>query len=164
MRLLMLHNRYRAHGGEERAVIELATLLRRRGHLVELLERDSAAVSSVRAAHALLRGGERESEVEDAIARVRPDVVHAHNLHPLLGWRALAAARDAGVRTVLQLHNYRLYCATGVAYRNGVPCHACRGLDTVPGLVHNCRGSRPQAAVYAAGIALAQRRLLAAAD
>ena len=40
-------------------------------------------------------------------------VVHAHNINPTLGWRALAAAREAGARVVLHLHNYRLVCAVG---------------------------------------------------
>jgi hypothetical protein len=37
MRVLLLHNRYRAEGGEERAVADTAALLRARGHEVELL-------------------------------------------------------------------------------------------------------------------------------
>ncbi len=163
MRVLMLHNRYRARGGEERAVIAITALLRRRGHHVELLERDSSSVGAGRAARAMLRGGVSEVEVEEAVARFRPDVVHAHNLHPLFGWRALAVARAGGARTVLHLHNYRLYCAIGVAFRDGAPCHECHGRNTLPGLMHRCRGGLPEAAVYAAGLASQQRRLLAAA-
>jgi glycosyltransferase involved in cell wall biosynthesis len=112
----------------------------------------------------MLSGGEDPAAVAAAVRRERIDVVHAHNLHPLFGWRALAAARGAGARTVLHLHNFRLYCAIGVAYRAGAPCHICRGRNTLPGLVHRCRGSLPEAAVYAAGLASQQRRLLEHAD
>lgn len=165
-RVLLLHNRYRAAGGEERVVDELAALLAARGHAVARLERDSAAVGRAQAARALLRGGEPEVEA-DVAAAVRAheaDVVHAHNVHPLLGWRALAAAREAGARVVLQLHNYRLVCAIGVAYREGAQCHRCHGRDTRPGVRHRCRGSLPEALVYGAGLARQQPRLLAAAD
>jgi hypothetical protein len=43
--ILLLHNRYRVPGGEERVVEELAWLVREHlGEAVEVLERDSAAV------------------------------------------------------------------------------------------------------------------------
>lgn len=164
MRILIIHNRYRLPGGEERSVAEISALLRSRGHEVELLERDSARVSGARAGRALLAGGEAPDEVVDAVRRMRADVVHAHNLHPLFGWRSLAAARTAGARTVLHLHNFRLSCAIGVAYRDGRPCHSCGARDTLPGVVHRCRGSLSEAGVYAAGLALQYPHLLAQAD
>jgi glycosyltransferase involved in cell wall biosynthesis len=164
MRVLILHNRYRAEGGEERAVRETVALLRRYGHAAALLERASGSVGVARAARAMLAGGEDPGAVAAIVRSERIDVVHAHNLHPLFGWRALAAARAAGARTVLHLHNFRLYCAIGVAYRDGAPCHDCHGRATWPGLVHRCRGGVGEAAVYAAGLALQQPHLLAAAD
>src|SRR5947209_14170470 len=108
MRILMLHNRYRALGGEERAVGEIAHLLLRRGHEVRVLERSSSEVGRARAAASLLGGGRDPDEVSDAVTEMRADVVHVHNIHPLFGWRSLAAARAAGARTVLHLHNFRL--------------------------------------------------------
>jgi glycosyltransferase involved in cell wall biosynthesis len=163
-RVLLLHNRYRAAGGEERVVEELDALLCARGHAVARLERDSAAAGPARAAHGLLRGGLEEDEVARAVRAHRAEIVHAHNVHPLLGWRALAAARAAGARVVLHLHNYRLVCAIGVAYRDGAPCYRCHGRDTRPGVRHRCRGNVPEALVYAAGLTRQQPHLLAHAD
>lgn len=139
-------------------------MLFERGHDVELMERISETVGPVTAARGLLRGGLDASEVSRAVRRLNADVVHAHNLHPLFGWRALAAARSAGARTVLQLHNFRLYCAIGVAYRDGAPCFSCRGSNTLPGLRHRCRGSLGEATVYAAALHRQQPRLLQYAD
>jgi glycosyltransferase involved in cell wall biosynthesis len=162
MRVLLLHNRYRSAGGEERAVADLAGLLERRGHAVHLIDRTSArggrrgagaeATERRRAARGLLAGGLDSDEVADAVRRWQPDVVHAHNLHPTLGWRALAAAKRAGARTILHLHNFRLFCAIGVAFRDGEPCFRCQGRNTWPGLRLRCRGSLPEAAVYAVGL------------
>jgi glycosyltransferase involved in cell wall biosynthesis len=164
MRVLLLHNRYRAEGGEERAVAEIAALLARRGHVVEVLERSSGQLGRVPAARAFMVGGVDPQQVARAVRRLRPDVVHAHNLHPLFGWRALAAARAAGARTVLHLHNFRLFCAIAIGYRDGAPCFRCRGTDTRPGLRLRCRGSLGEAAVYAAGLHRQQPHLLAHAD
>jgi len=163
-RVLLLHNRYRFAGGEERVVDELEALLAAHGHAVARLERDSEQASDARAARGLLRGGVDPGDVAKAVRLHRADVVHAHNVHPLLGWRALAAAQGAGARTVLHLHNYRLVCAIGVAFRDGAPCQLCHGRDTLPGVRHRCRGSYKESAVYAAGVARQQPRLLRYAD
>jgi glycosyltransferase involved in cell wall biosynthesis len=164
MRVLLLHNRYRFKGGEERAVADIAALLEARGHPVELLERSSAEAGKRRAAQAMVLGGTDPAEVAQTVRRFDADVVHAHNVHPLFGWRALSAAREAGARTVLHLHNFRLFCAIGVAYRDGTPCFRCRGRDTRPGVRLVCRGSLGEAVVYAVGLHTQQPRLFEHAD
>ncbi len=163
--VLFLHNRYRTTGGEERVVEDLLALVRGRlGEDAELLARDSAGLSSGRAALGLLRGGLGERDVGEAVRRSGARLVHAHNLLPGLGWRALAAARAAGARVVLHLHQYRLVCAVGVCFTDGADCTRCHGRGTLPGVVHNCRGSRAEAVAYAASLALWQRRLSSLAD
>src|SRR5829696_5650403 len=53
--ILLLHNRYRVAGGEERAVEDLAWLIRTElGEEAEVLERDSAELGRGRAALGLL--------------------------------------------------------------------------------------------------------------
>ncbi len=162
--MLLVHNRYRLSGGEERSVADIAAALADRGHQVELLERSSAALSRAQAARGLLAGGIQPQEVERATERHRAEIVHAHNLHPTFGWRALAAARRAGARTVLHLHNFRLYCAIAIAYRDGAPCFRCHEGRTLPGLRLRCRGSLGEAAVYAAALRRQQQPLVDHAD
>ncbi|HWX45002.1 MAG TPA: glycosyltransferase, partial [Solirubrobacteraceae bacterium] len=163
--ILFLHNRYRTTGGEERVVEDLMWLVRERlGEPAELLTRDSMALGRRRAAAGLLRGGLDPHEVADAVRHGGARVVHAHNLHPTLGWRALAAARGAGARVVVHLHQYRLVCAVGVCFTQGEECTRCHRANTLPGVLRNCRGSRGEALAYGAGLALWQRRLVQHAD
>jgi glycosyltransferase involved in cell wall biosynthesis len=163
--ILFLHNRYRTPGGEERAVEETMWLVREHlGEEAEVLERDSAVVGRERAAVGLLRGGLAPEDVAQAVRRTRARIVHAHNLLPGLGWRALAAARDAGAAVVVHLHQYRLVCAVGVCFTHGADCTRCHSRNTLPGIVHNCRGGRAEAVTYAAALALWQRRLAAHVD
>ena len=164
MRVLVVHNRYRLEGGEERAVELQLAALRRAGIPHALLEHSSGEVSRSAAARALLRGGRDEDDVYAAARELGADVVHVHNMLPLFGPRSLAAARDAGARVVLQLHNLRLFCAIGVAARDGGPCFRCHHRFTLPGLALNCRGSLPEAAVYAAALARHQPAVLRAVD
>jgi glycosyltransferase involved in cell wall biosynthesis len=163
--VLFLHNRYRTTGGEERAVDELLALVRERlGEPAELLQRDSAGLAKLNAATGLLRGGIAPREVAKAVRLTGARVVHAHNLNPLFGWRALAAAREEGARVVAHLHQYRLVCATGVCFSGGQECTRCHGRNTLPGVVRNCRGSRLEASTYGASLALWQQRLVEQAD
>jgi glycosyltransferase involved in cell wall biosynthesis len=164
--ILFLHNRYRTPGGEERVVDDLMWLVRERlGEDAERLERDSSGLGRARATAGLLRGGLEPEEVAAAVRRTGARIVHAHNLTPAFGWRALAAAREAGARTVLHLHNYRLVCAVATCVDpGGHDCTRCHGRDTLPGVRLNCRRSRPEAAAYGAALALWQHRLVAQAD
>ncbi len=163
-RVLVVHNRYRVEGGEERSVELQLSALRAAGVEHALVERRSDEVGRVRAAAALLRGGDGEERLADAVRALPANVVHMHNMLPLFGPRGLAAARAAGARVVLHLHNLRLFCAIGVASRDGGPCFRCRGRNTLPGLVLNCRGSLPESAAYAAGLALHQPLVLDSVD
>jgi glycosyltransferase involved in cell wall biosynthesis len=163
--ILLLHNRYRTTGGEERAVADHLWLVRERlGEDAELLQRDSALLGRGRAAAGMLSGGLSPDEVAAAVRRTRARIVHAHNVNPAFGWRALAAARAAGARVVLHLHNYRLVCAVAVCFTRGQECTRCHGRNTWPGVRLRCRGPLAEAVVYGAGLALWQRRLAAQAD
>jgi len=164
--ILFLHHRYRVRGGEERAVDDLAWLASSHlGERVERLERDSARTTPAAAAVGLLRGGLRPGEVGEAVARTGARIVHAHNLNPTYGYRALAAARDAGARVVLHLHNSRLVCAVGTTIDpDGRDCTRCHGRDTRPGRRLVCRGDRTEATLYAASLAAWSARLVAQAD
>jgi glycosyltransferase involved in cell wall biosynthesis len=163
-RVLLLHNRYRVVGGEERSVELQRQAMEAVGIPHAVLERSSGDTGRARAAAALLRGGSDEDQVARAVRDLRADVVHAHNMLPLIGPRGLEAARAEGARVVLHLHNVRLFCATGFGERFGAPCSRCRGRRTLPGLVLNCRRSLPEAVTYAAALSMHQARVLEAVD
>jgi glycosyltransferase involved in cell wall biosynthesis len=164
MRVLVLHNRYRVHGGEEQAVDLHLEALRLAGVPHRVLMRDSAEAGRARAATAMLRGGDDPAEVSGAARELGAAVAHAHNMQPLFGPRSLAAARAEGAKVVLHLHNFRLFCAIGVSFRFGEPCFRCHHGRTFPGLVLNCRGSLPEAAVYAAGLSRQYPQVLDVVD
>src|SRR5918994_1204943 len=164
MPVLVVHNRYRLEGGEERSVQLQLDALRRAGIEHAVLERRSADASPPKAALALLTGGVDTDDVHAAVGELGADVAHVHNMLPLLGPRALQAARQAGAAVVLQLHNLRLFCAIGVAARDGGPCFRCPHRNTLPGLLLNCRDSLPEAVVYAAALARHQPAVMDTVD
>jgi glycosyltransferase involved in cell wall biosynthesis len=76
----------------------------------------------------------------------RPDVLHVHNVFPLLTTTPMRTAAAYGVPVVTSLHNYRRTCAAGTHFRDGAICEDCTGRTLAwPALVHGCyRDSRPQ--------------------
>jgi len=164
VRVLVAHNRYRFAGGEERAVDLQLQAFTEAGIPHAALIRDSATTSAPHAARSMLRGGDDPRAVTNAVRELQADVAHFHNMHPLFGHRGIAAAKEAGARTVLHLHNFRLFCSIAIAFRDGDDCFRCKGRRTLPGFVLNCRGSVPESAVYTTALALHQPRVFDAVD
>ena len=63
-------------------------------------------------------------ELRTLIRSHRPDVIHVHNLFPLL---SPAVLRTAAAPVVLTLHNYRLLCLPATFLRDGKTCEDCLG-------------------------------------
>src|SRR2546427_4219990 len=149
--VLFLHNRYRTTGGEEQVVDDLAWLVSERpGEPARVLAISSSALGRRRAAAGLLRGGLNPERVEREVRAAGARVVHAHNLQPAFGWRALAAARAAGARTILHLHQYRLVCAIGVCFTRRAQCTRCHRRNTLPRGRLKCRGRLARAGLFRA--------------
>lgn len=164
MRVLLLHNRYAAAGGEDAVVSAEKALLESRGQAVRLYEVANGAIgglaSRLRAGAGAVWSVAAERAVAREIARFGPDVVHVHNFFPLLSPSVYRPARRAGAAVVQTLHNYRLLCPNGILFRDGAPCADCVGRRVPwPGVLHGCyRGSR--AASASAAAMLATHRLI----
>lgn len=163
-RVLILHNRYRQSGGEERLVGQLKRLLDGRGIPCELLERESANVSRLEAGLALVRGGRRPEEVAQTVRAAGANIVHVHNMNPMFGARSLAAARRAGARVIVHVHNFRLFCAIATCFRDGEQCFRCHGRHTWPGVRYRCRGSAAEGAAYGVSLAAHQPLVFRSVD
>jgi glycosyltransferase involved in cell wall biosynthesis len=151
MRVLQVHNRYRSAipSGENRVVDLESRWLRLHGHQVERFERSSDAIDTWPAPRKALLPGQVlwSTDSYRALRRIlrgnRPDVVHVHNVYPLLSPSVLYACAREGVPVVATLHNYRPVCTSGNLFRDGAPCYDCVGRLPTPALRHGCyRDSR----------------------
>ena len=155
MRVLILHNRYKLHGGEDVVVEQEAALLREAGVAVDVLEvsnedivgfgdKVSAVVDSVYSRRS-------RAIVLQRLRAHRADLLHVHNFFPRLSPSVFDAASDAGCAVVQTLHNYRLVCPAATLFRDGHVCIECLGRSFAwPGIQHGCyRGSRVGSATIA---------------
>ena len=132
-------------------------LLSEAGHDVDLFSPELAHVSArttLEAAVGTIWSRFAVAEVERRIERRPPDVVHCHNLFPMLSPGVIRAA-SAAAPVILTLHNYRLMCLPGTLMRDGRICEDCRGRAPWPGVVHSCyRGSAAASSVLASSLML----------
>ena len=141
LRVLVAHNVYQQRGGEDSVVDAEVSLLRARGHDVELYLRHNdelAQTGQFAAAVQTLWSGRTVADLARRIAAFKPDVVHAHNTFPLISPSLYAAAARAGVPVVQTLHNFRLLCPQAMFLRNGHVCEDCLGKFPWRGVLHRC--------------------------
>lgn len=167
MHVLVVHNRYASAqpSGENKVVDQEVELLRAAGHRVELFERrsDDIAELSLRSKAALPLlvpwNPAVRSELAARLRTSRPDVVHVHNVFPLLSPAVIAACADADVPAVATLHNYTQVCPPGTLQRDGRPCTECVGTAPLPAVRHGCyRGSRLATVPLAVSLSVNRRR------
>lgn len=167
MKVLVVHNRYRSTSpsGEDRVVDDEHAVLVEAGHQVTRFERASDDIADWpvrRKALVPLRvvwNGPAAGSLDEALARVRPDVVHVHNVFPLLSPTVLRSCERSRVPCVVTLHNYQPLCPTGLLHRTGSACGECVGRRVpVPAVRHGCyRGSAAASVPLAASVAVHRR-------
>lgn len=148
MRILQLHNHYGSHSGESTVLDVHAELLRTFGHEVSAHTRSSTELESIRfgkvlAFFAALWNPASVRRIEGILHEFRPDVVHIHNLYPLLSPSVLPVICKNGVPIVMTVHNYRLVCPNGLFYNKRGICERCSG-----GREWHCIGSNCEESVF----------------
>lgn len=159
MKLLMVHNYYQQPGGEDLCLADESELLRSHGHSVLWYTDDNRRIDQLdrlTLARAILWNGSTYRNLARLIATHRPDVVHVHNIFPLISPSAYYAAQAAGVPVVQSVHNFRMFCVNGTFTRSGTICKDCtRTKLPWPGVVHRCyRGGLMSSLGAAAGLAM----------
>ena len=161
MRVLVAHSRHRLPGGEERSVELLCSALAERGVDVRLFEPSAAELDSwlrrLRAGAGMVYRPSAGRAIRTRTAGWRPDVVHVHNLLPMLSPSVLRTSKRLGAAVVLTTHNYRLVCPSGTLTRRGRTHTDCiHGSSFLCG-VRGARRPYRESILYGAAIELHRR-------
>jgi glycosyltransferase involved in cell wall biosynthesis len=166
VKVLIAHNRYRSAlpSGENVVVDDDISLLRAAGvEVVPLIEESDSIpglglVGKVGVATGPVFNPSGVGRIRRMLAVHKPDVVHVHNVFPLLSPWIVRTAHEAGVPVVQTVHNFRQDCVAGTYFRDGHVCTDCVGRRlATPALQHGCyRGSRLQTLPMVVGRALHQ--------
>jgi glycosyltransferase involved in cell wall biosynthesis len=162
MRVLHAYNTHRGFGGSDRNTEATIDLLRERGVQVEEFKRDSRDLPQNLAGRiqAFAGGLYAAGAVRDfeAVLRERPpDVVHVHELYPLISPWILPACTRAGIPVIMSCSDFRLSCPIATHYTRGEACYRCVGGREYWCVLRNCRANLPESAAYALRNASARR-------
>jgi glycosyltransferase involved in cell wall biosynthesis len=143
MNIAIVHNAYGKLSGEEMVIENLAALLKKRGLSVCRFSRSSTEIEDkLSGKAAALFSGIHNPFAAKAFAEFlkmnRPDVVHIHNLYPLISPSILPVCKTLGVPVVMTVHNFRLVCPNGLLMRHSEICHRCLGGREYWCVLRNC--------------------------
>ncbi|MDX2149901.1 MAG: glycosyltransferase family 4 protein [Bryobacteraceae bacterium] len=154
MRILHAYTHHRGGGGAENFIRSTIELCRQHGLAVESFCCNSNELGGGIRAH--LEAGMRAFYspptvrlFEEAVERFGPDVVHLHDLFPLIPPQILGVCRRRKIPVVMSAEHYRLTCPIATHFRDGKVCTQCTGGREHWAVLHNCRGSVPESAIVA---------------
>jgi glycosyltransferase involved in cell wall biosynthesis len=64
-------------------------------------------------------------ELKLLIKKEKPDIAHFHNIWYLISPFAYYACKEEGIPVIQTLHNYRIFCTSGLLFRNNKICEEC---------------------------------------
>ncbi len=157
MKILQIHNTYQNLGGEDSVVRIESELLRKAGHQVhQWIENNNSfkklnffqiffyGIQSIWSIKSFLKALKRLKEL-------KPDIVHVHNTVPIITSSVFWACKFKKIPSVQTIHNFRMYCASGILMRNATVCEKClhNGFP-IHAILHRCyRNSYLQSIVMA---------------
>ena len=155
MKILLIHNKYGKFSGEEAVVESQIKLLRANDHLVITYFRSSEELEAMpnaklKAFFSAFYNPKSISAIKALITKEKPDLVHIHNLYPLISPAILPVIKKMGIPIAMTVHNYRLLCPNGLFFNKGSICEKCTGLGKeINCITNNCEGSLFKSTGYA---------------
>ena len=146
MRILVAHNSHKIAGGEQQVFESETALLESAGHEVvrfNIHNDQIDSMSRLSLGAKTIWNRESQNKLLALIDQHAPEIIHAHNILPLISPSLFGAAKKRGVKTVWTLHNYRLICPGMFLMRDEKVCEKCVGRKVaLPAIRHKCyRGS-----------------------
>jgi glycosyltransferase involved in cell wall biosynthesis len=162
LRVLHAYNRHRSGGGATKATIALVALSREHGLEVDVFERSSCnlpanALGHLRAGLSAFVPGSSVREFKIMLRQFKPNLVHAHELFPLVSPWILPACWAENVPVVMTCNDYHLTCPARTHFRDGVICTECVDAGVSRSVVHNCRGKQIESMTMAAYCAMVEK-------
>lgn len=130
--VVIVHNYYGKLSGEETVVENLASLLDKRGINVLRFSRSSAEIEEkqlgkMAAFFSGIHNPFAKRAFKNLLKEKKPDIVHIHNLYPLISPSILQVCKAYSIPVVMTVHNFRLVCPNGLLLSKGEVCHRCLG-------------------------------------
>ena len=162
MRVLQAFNRHRRGGGADTAAEATVAVLAEKGvEIVSFIYDSKDLPPGFRGKWKALCDGlyarEAVRQFEALLRACAPDVVHVHELYPLISPWILPVSHRHRVPVVMSCYDYRLSCPVATHVSAGRICTRCVGGREHWAVLKNCRANVPESVAYALRNALARR-------
>ncbi|MBN2545493.1 MAG: glycosyltransferase [Spirochaetes bacterium] len=131
MTVLAIHNYYKLRGGED-AVFENETLLlEKSGHRVIKYIKNNSEIDNytflkkIKFLFKCIYNSETICELKKIVKENKIDIVHVHNVFPLISPSIYAFFHKNKIRVVQTVHNYRFICPNGLFFTHKEKCTRC---------------------------------------
>lgn len=128
MKVLQIHNNYQIGGGEDVVVVSENRLLSQKNEVISYTVNNTEIVTIYSKLDVALNTSyslSQKKRLDKYLVEHKPDVVHVHNLFPLLTPSIYDSCIEFGVPVIQTLHNYRSLCANALLMRNHQICERC---------------------------------------
>jgi glycosyltransferase involved in cell wall biosynthesis len=161
MKILIVHNSYARISGEEIVIDNLVALLKVRGIAIARFSRSSAEIENKRlkkisAFFSGIHNPFSRKKFSKFLRAAQPDVIHIHNLYPLISPSILPECTAQGIPVVMTVHNFRLACPNGLLMSRGEVCQRCLGGREYWCVFRNCENDIFKSTGYALRTAAAR--------
>ena len=163
MRVLHVFNRHRNGGGSDNAWDATIALSKRKGIDVKTFERDSRQLPAglsgkVKAFTSGIYAREATRAFEERLDHDRPDIIHTHELYPLITPFVLEIAHRRGVPVVHSVYDFRITCPIATHFDGERVCTQCLDQSALGILKRNCRGALAENVAFALRYEVARHR------
>jgi glycosyltransferase involved in cell wall biosynthesis len=156
MKVLHAYNLHRNGGGSDSAALDVVRQLKNTAGIeIQTFAKNSldlpAGLSGkLRAATNSIYPCSALGEFRELLRTFKPDILHVHELYPLISPWILAEAKSRGVKIIMTCYDYRLTCPIATHYRGNKLCHSCFEGNESALIRHNCRNNLAESVIYAA--------------
>jgi len=146
MNILLIHNKHRTGNpsGDDVVFANEVMLLKSNGNQCTTYERCNDEFLAARTWEKLIMGIESTwslktyRETKKLIRKEKPEVVHIHNLFPLISPSVYYACADEGVPVIQTLHDFRFLCPKAYFMLNGNICERCLEIGLWKAIKYKC--------------------------
>tara|TARA_A100000171_G_C2139299_1_gene153341 strand:+ start:5719 stop:6873 length:1155 start_codon:yes stop_codon:yes gene_type:complete len=156
MKVAQVHNSYLQLTGDDAVVREEQLLLEDNGHSVisffksNSVLQEASVIQKIKYGLALKSSKGVGKEFSSFLQKEQPNVVHVHNIFPLITPVIFEVCYQHKIPVVQTLHNYRLLCINTLFYRDGHTCEDCLTHSFSEGIKNRCyNGSATQSKLMA---------------
>lgn len=162
MKVLHAYNRHRGGGGADSVWDQTICVSKERGLDVRIFSRDSRDLAAtlggrVTAFSSGIYARDAVREFAHVLNEFRPDLVHAHELYPLISYWILPLCKKAGIPVVYYCYDYRLTCPVATHFTNSQICRKCPTKGEHWAFLKNCRNSYTESFAYALRSAITRK-------